>query len=311
MLLTNPLSSPYFLPAVAVVGSLLGAAAFALALGYRFNSRRIAASVLFHRWLVWVAIAPIYTFSVLGGVIPTLLLMSAITFQGLREYATLAGLRPGYRRVLLAAGLLPAPLAVISNEGFFVLPAVLLVLATIQPVLWHGNRDGIRHLAFSALGWAYIAWFLAHLVFMRARFENGEALLLAIGLAVALSDVAAFVAGKTLGRHRLAPELSPSKTWEGVGGNLIGAGAGFGLMAASLPLRMPVLAIGGLPLLIGVGAAWGDLVESAIKREFGAKDAGTWLPGFGGLLDRVDSLLIVGPMVFYAVWLARTFGQLY
>lgn len=304
MLFTNPFDSPLFIPATGVVGSLLGLAFAALVIGCRFDLRRLGSSVLFRRWLVWAVIAPLYISSVLGGTVPMSLLVTVIAIQGLREYSKLVGLRPGFRRVLLALGLLPAPVALLSNEAFLALPAVLLLLGTLQPILWHRNRDGIRHLAFAALGWAYVAWFLAHLVVMRSRFDQGEALLLAVGLAVALSDIAAFVIGKSFGKRRLAPGLSPSKTWEGVGGNLIGAGAGFGIMAVSLPLRMPVLAVAGLPVLIGFGSAWGDLVESAIKREFGAKDAGAWLPGFGGLLDRVDSLLIVGPLVFYAIWFA-------
>ena len=84
-------------------------------------------------------------------------------------------------------------------------------------------------------------------------------------------------------------------------GNLIGALAGALLMAFAWPpfLTWP-LAVG-LAALIGLGAVWGDLVESAVKRTFGVKDAGSWLPGFGGLLDRVDSFIIVLPLVYYAV----------
>lgn len=302
MFFANPIGSEHLVPAATVVAGLLGFAAVALLLMHRFNVRRLAASALFHRWLVWAVIAPLYILAVLGGTVPTLLLVVAISIQGLREYSTLVGLPPGFRAVLLGLGILPAPVALVSRDAFFVLPAVLLLVATLQPLLWHRNRDGIRNLAFAAFGWGYIGWFLAHLVLLRARFEGGEALLLAIGLSVAVSDVAAFVIGKAIGRRKLAPSLSPSKTWEGVSGNLLGAGLGFGLMVASLPIRMPILAVVGLPVLIGFGAAWGDLVESAIKREFGAKDAGSWLPGFGGLLDRIDSLLVVGPLVFYAAW---------
>ena len=136
---------------------------------------------------------------------------------------------------------------------------------------------------------------------IRTEVVGGAGMLLVIGLAVALSDVGAFTVGRTLGRHRLAPRLSPNKTWEGLGGNVLGALAGVAAMMYAWPpgVGWPLALV--IAALIGLGAAWGDLVESAIKREFSAKDAGAWLPGFGGLLDRIDSFIIVVPLVYYAM----------
>ncbi|HMA35480.1 MAG TPA: phosphatidate cytidylyltransferase, partial [Chloroflexia bacterium] len=130
----------------------------------------------------------------------------------------------------------------------------------------------------------------------------GQGILLALGTATALSDVGAFVVGSRLGGPKLAPGISPNKTWAGAAGNLLGAYLGTGLLAFALPASW-LLAV--LPLIVAGGAIWGDLLESRIKREFGAKDAGNWLPGFGGLLDRVDSLILVGPLVFYFLHLTQ------
>jgi phosphatidate cytidylyltransferase len=115
--------------------------------------------------------------------------------------------------------------------------------------------------------------------------------------------VGAFVIGKLLGKHKLAPRISPNKTWEGVMGNLLGAGIGVSLLSVVLGgvLGLPQIAL--LSVVIAAGSLWGDLFESAIKREFGAKDAGAWLPGFGGLLDRIDSLIFVVPLVYYTNFL--------
>ncbi len=156
----------------------------------------------------------------------------------------------------------------------------------------------MRHLAFSALGWGYIAWFLGHLVLIGRLNTIGAGILLVVGLSVALSDVGAFVVGKAFGRHKLAPSLSPNKTVEGVVGNIVGAVVGTGVMAFALPEQHRWLLFVTLPLVIAVGSVWGDLLESSIKREFAAKDAGAWLPGFGGLLDRIDSLIVVAPLVY-------------
>jgi phosphatidate cytidylyltransferase len=164
-----------------------------------------------------------------------------------------------------------------------------------------GARAGVRHLAFAALGWGYLAWFLAHLVLTHEYVDGGPGILLAMGLAIAMSDVGAFTVGKIFGRHRIAPRISPNKTWEGAAGSFLGAYLGVALMAFALPDGSFWLLAATLPLVIAIGAVWGDLVESAIKREFEAKDAGTWLPGFGGLLDRIDSLVLVAPLTYYSV----------
>ena len=111
--------------------------------------------------------------------------------------------------------------------------------------------------------------------------------------------------GSRLGGRKLAPALSPNKTWAGAGGNLLGAAVGVALVAFALPVAGRLGWLIGLPLLIAGGAVWGDLLELAFKRAAGAKDAGTWLPGFGGLLDRLDSLIVVAPLVYYVCWFCR------
>jgi phosphatidate cytidylyltransferase len=172
--------------------------------------------------------------------------------------------------------------------------------ATLQPILFSHDARGVRQLAFAALGWGYIAWFLAHLVLIHAHVAGGPGILLALGVAVAASDVSAFTVGKWFGRHALSPRLSPNKTVEGVIGNFVGAYAGLQVMRYALPEPVTepwIMLLTGL--LIGSACVWGDLLESAIKREFGQKDAGSWLPGFGGILDRIDSLIIAAPLVYY------------
>jgi phosphatidate cytidylyltransferase len=123
-------------------------------------------------------------------------------------------------------------------------------------------------------------------------------LVLVVGLGVALSDVGAFCLGKALAGPKLAPHLSPSKTWSGVLGNILGAILALELTAYALP-DVQLWQRGLLALVIGLGSAWGDLLESLLKRQHGVKDAGKLLPGFGGLLDRIDSLLLVTPLVYY------------
>ena len=133
------------------------------------------------------------------------------------------------------------------------------------------------------------------------RGALGAATFVALAVAVALSDVGAFLVGRRFGRTQLSPLLSPAKTRAGVGGNLAGAALGVALFA---PVLVGSFGIGPTALLVpivAIGAVWGDLLESAAKREAGQKDAGRWLPGFGGILDRIDSLLVVLPLTYWAL----------
>lgn len=296
----NPFADPLFSPTAIRLGGLFLGAFLAIVVAVRGRVTVLPQNVLFQRWRTWAVIAPLYLAAVMGGAVPTMLFVVALTFQAVREYGHMTGMPKPYRRVLYGMAVLPAPAALISFDLYYLLTPLLLMIATVQPLLFR-EPDGVRHLAFAALGWGYLAWFLSHFVLMARWIDGGPGILIALGVAVAMSDIGAFVVGKAVGRHALAPRISPNKTWEGVAGNLIGAYAGVGIFSYSVPENMRLPVIVGLPILVALGAVWGDLVESAIKREFGVKDAAAWLPGFGGLLDRIDSLLIVLPLTYYFV----------
>lgn len=298
-MISNPTADPLFWPTVRTLGGILGVGLVLLLVVERRHLRHLGERVLFQRWAVWAVIAPIYTLAILGGPLSLLLLVGLLTFQGLREYARLVGLPRLYGTVLIVAGLGGLPLALYAPDSFFGMLPLLLILATLQPLLTHDVQQGVRHLSIAVFGFAYLPLLLAHFLLMYAWLPGGAGYLLVIGVATALSDVAAFTVGKLFGRHRLSPTISPNKTWEGAVGNLIGAYAGAWLMRFAVPESSATLVLLVLPAVVAVGAVWGDLVESLIKREFGTKDAGTWLPGFGGLLDRLDSLVVTIPLAYY------------
>jgi CDP-diglyceride synthetase len=121
------------------------------------------------------------------------------------------------------------------------------------------------------------------------------------------ADIAAYAIGSIIGRHKLAPRISPGKTWEGTIAGFVAAAATSWLVGAfvftpALPAELITL----LALTIGPVALYGDLLESALKRAAGAKDSGTLFPGHGGVLDRIDSLLLVSPLVALALILYRS-----
>ncbi len=299
--LTNPLDHPLFLPTLERWGGVLVIALIAILIATRHREGKLRDDVLFIRCRTWALIAPIFLLSILGGVLPRLLLITVLILQGLREYANLVDLPAAYRRILYGMALIVPPIAFFSLEGFYLMAPILLIIATLQPLLLSKIPNGVRHMAFAAFGWGYLAWLLGHAVLIQQHIEDGLGIFLTLGLAVAISDVGAFTVGKAFGTHKLAPRLSPNKTVEGVLGNFIGAYVGVLIMCFALPESIRIGAIIGLPILVGIGSLWGDLFESALKREFSVKEAGALLPGFGGLLDRIDSLIIVLPLTYYAL----------
>ncbi len=141
---------------------------------------------------------------------------------------------------------------------------------------------------------------LGHLAAVRAR--PGAAWVGLLILCVIGADSFAYYAGRALGRRPLWPALSPKKTWEGAAGGLLGALAG-ALVARAFFLRsLPPVHAAGASVAIFVAALFGDLAESMIKRAGGVKDSSSVLPGHGGFLDRLDSLLFAAPVLYYYWW---------
>jgi phosphatidate cytidylyltransferase len=151
--------------------------------------------------------------------------------------------------------------------------------------------------AWTVLGITWVTGGGAAAVAMLKLPVNGLELLIGFVLIAAIDDIAAYFAGTAFGSHKMAPSISPAKSWEGFAGGLVGALGGGALFGALLGELSPLegLAIGAI---CGVLAPAGDLVESLVKREIGIKDSGRLLPGHGGFLDRLDAILFCAPAVY-------------
>ena len=285
-------------PAAARFGIALAGGLGLIVAAERRHLRQLTSRVLFLRWRTWALTAPLFAAAVMGPGIFGVIFVMALSFQGLREFAAMVELPRPYRRALYVAGLASAPIAVTSLTVWRAMPPLLLLAATLTPLWMQDVERGGQRLAYAGLGFAYIPWLLGYFLLIRDHVDGGRGILLALGMAVALSDVCAFCFGKRAGRHPLAARLSPAKTWEGVLGNVAGAYAGFALMSFGVPADLDAGVRLALPVVVAAGCLWGDLVESLLKRQSGVKDAGSWLPGFGGLLDRIDSFLVVLPLAY-------------
>ena len=147
--------------------------------------------------------------------------------------------------------------------------------------------------AWTVLGLAWIGGGGAGVVSILVM-DGGLSLLVASVLIVACDDIGAFFAGTSFGRHKMAPSISPAKSWEGFAGGIVTALAG-GLLFASILDEMTVATGLALGTIAGLLAPVGDLVESLAKRELGIKDSGRLLPGHGGMLDRLDAIIFCCP----------------
>ncbi len=247
-----------------------------------------------------------------GGLLFTLLIVLVSSLAVVELGRMLANL--GYRPLYVASVGLTV---VIVFDAYVRLNLIGwgITLGVLAPLAWLTFRS--RDFGRGAIDWAttlvgpfYLGWTLAHFVLLR-QLASG---LIWVGVALLgtwAADTGAYFAGRAFGRKKLCPGVSPGKTWEGVaGGTLLSLVAVAVLLALAEGYGFVKGPVGGLPVwlhgvilgvLISAVAVVGDLSESFLKRGTGVKDAGRLIPGHGGVLDRLDSLVFSGPMVYYYV----------
>jgi phosphatidate cytidylyltransferase len=183
---------------------------------------------------------------------------------------------------------------------------VAFLLTAGGVVVWRvldgSGPSALRDAAAGTFATAYVPFMAGFVMLMLAEPDGSLRVLLFVLLAVA-SDTGGYVAGVLAGRHPLAPSVSPKKSWEGLGGSLVLAGAvgavGLVVMFGASPVVGALLGVAAV-----LTATLGDLAESLIKRDLGLKDMGSLLPGHGGVLDRLDSLLLTAPLVYLVLLVA-------
>ncbi len=240
--------------------------------------------------------------------------LSAWEFLGLAEHK---GAAPPRIAVLIAILLLFAATFQWPDQEASILGILcfaLLVVCTFASPIERALPDASA--AIFCL--VYTGFTLISLPFLREQ-NNGPSLLVLLLCSVWAGDTAALYIGRPFGRRKLAPRLSPQKTWEGsiasVLGSLLAAGALLGLASYLARWNLAVLSYADeewwywliLAFIINIAAQVGDLAESALKRSAGVKDSGTLLPGHGGILDRVDALLLAAPALWYAQLIHQRF----
>jgi len=240
------------------------------------------------------------------------LLIAAAALAGTYEFYHIASF--DRKEPLLYLGLLWS-LALVLNPHYRnldVLPLVITaaILISLICLLFRPSREKAFHnWAWMIVGALYVGWMLSYWLSLRGLADGRNWVYLAM-LATFANDTGAYFIGRASGKHKLAPKISPAKTWEGAIGGLVSAILAAIVIATvlkliSLKLRAPFVfeywQIVLLGFLVSLFAQLGDLVESLLKRNMGVKESGNLLPGHGGILDRFDSLIFVGAVLYYYV----------
>jgi phosphatidate cytidylyltransferase len=260
-----------------------------------------AAIILGHSWLFFI-------------------LLGLLGMTGVVEYVKMDATLPRPWRVgfvVLSAAWMAGTFTLCQVNGAEWSPVVdmaflaLAAMAAFLPALFRPleGRATLWAVVFTLAGFLYVPWlwsFMARLLFMRgmdaSNYVHGVPLLLFVVAATKFTDCGAYVAGSLMGRHKMIPHVSPGKTWEGVPGAFLGALAAglavyYGYGAERMGFSAGHAAV--LSLILGAVCIVGDLAESIVKRCLAVKDSGRMLPGIGGALDLIDSLLWTGPVAWF------------
>jgi len=275
----------------------------------RFVLKKETAS-MFKTYWSWILIAGIAFLVVFLGRIPTIVGVTLLAIYAFKEFATASGLyRDTWMSGAVYTGIVTVGVASLTAAlrgeqsrpgcyGFFVaVPAFAIALILLIPILRNRARGQLQHIALAVIGFIYIGWMFGHLGFL-ANARNAYGFICYIIFATGLTDVAAFTFGKIFGRHPLRNEISPNKTWEGA----VGALAVAMILPWVLRFSFPFFGTWQLilsGLIVGIGGQLGDLSISVIKRDIGTKDMAATIPGHGGILDRVDSLVYTAPLFMH------------
>jgi len=256
--------------------------------------------MLRRRFLSAVILGPIVVILAWAGGWPFAVLVVVAGMVMVHEWSRVIDGR-GITRDSLLHGAVVLVTAGLALAGYPLLGLVVIGLGTLAAVRLATER---HHAAqWPLLGTPYVALPVLSLIWLRQDAVNGARHVIWLLGVVWVTDTAAFFAGRALGGPKLAPGISPNKTWSGLVGGVIAAGL-WGLAVSVMTADIAALPLVAFSAALGAWSQVGDLAESALKRRFGLKDSGTIIPGHGGLLDRVDGLLFAAPVA--ALWLVLT-----
>jgi phosphatidate cytidylyltransferase len=297
----NPFADPLFLPVLWRVMLLIVVGFAAVVLSQRRSLEVWRRSTLFLRARTWFVIGPLFVLAVFIGGFVAFLLATFVVVQGCSEFVRIASIDRRYAYLLIVWGELGLLVAALARDFFLFLPFGFFIALTLVPILSGQIAEAHRQVADTLVGYVFVALPMAYIVLVKSAEPLGLRFLLIVTVSVALSDIAAYATGSALRGRKLVPRVDPTKTWGGVLGNLVGAAVGILWMWVAVPSEWSVAAVVVLAVVIAFGSVWADLTGSFIQRAFRTEVRSTVILGYGGVLSRVDSLLMAFPLSYYAL----------
>lgn len=253
-----------------------------------------------YNYVAWFFILPVILVPLLAGKGPWIILVLVLSLICFWEFSCATGLWRDRAFMWIASACIAGiyyPVAVRWYGLFVVVPIYTTLILLTIPLARDVFEHMIQRTCLSILGVLYFGWLFSHLGYL-IHIENGIGHLLFLLLLTELNDISAFGIGKAFGKRRLSPQISPNKTIEGSLGALL-AVIGFAFVFRYLVPEYSVFHLVLIAALISITGTFGDLTISFIKRDLGIKDMGKVIPGQGGVLDRLDSLIFVAPVFFH------------
>jgi phosphatidate cytidylyltransferase len=259
------------------------------------------------RYLSWLVIGLVFMLFVFLGGIPSLIFIYLIMILAIWEIYKMARLPKSYFYTLIILAAISVIVTSFLEIKFYILPLIYFASLTTLTIR-RNDPKGFSNLAVSLYSSIWIIFFLCHFILLghlNNDLDSTKALLFMVGFAVPLADIGAYVFGRMfskiefLNKFKIADKISPKKIWAGVIGDIIGAGIGIWIMYFAVGSYFSILQLATLACLIGFFSVMGDMTESLVKRYFKVKDSSDMIPGHGGILDRIDSVLRVIVIVYY------------
>ena len=306
MTFSTSIHDPIFRTYAAITAAVLILGGFLLAMLSRSSKKPLGSVWATYRG--WLIMAPTVLIAVALGRTVFIVFVTLLSLKAFSEFARATGLA----RDLVITAFIAIAIGVVGGLSwvqdprlnqpgwyglFMTLPVWVTAIVVTIPILRNNPEGQLRSVSLAILGFLYFGWMFGHLGFL-ANSKHAYGYVLFLLFATSICDVAAFTFGKLLNGPKLCSRISPNKTWGGsVGAFAVGMILPW-VLGFSFPHFSPLAKVL-TGIIIGIGGQLGDLTISFIKRDLGVKDMGSLIPGHGGILDRVDSVMYAAPLFFH------------
>lgn len=304
----NPFLNPIFIPVLIRTAILFIGGFLILLMVKKFSLKSLWESKLGEIYIGWIILAPIYLAGIFLGGIPSLIILCVLIILAIKEIYLRARFSQLYFFTLSFLSIYSIIIASYFPEFFYTLPLLYFVLTTGIAIKENNSKRGFLDAAVTLFVLIWIVFSFCHAILLghiNNLLDNTKSLLLLIMFATSLSDIGAYIFGtffhkiNFLDKYKIANTISPNKTYVGIIGHIIGAGMGIWIMYFAVQVYLPWYHWIFISILIGVFGIMGGLTNSLFKRFYKVKDSSNLIPGHGGILDRIDSMIRVVVVLYY------------